>query len=108
MNRITYERDFLLRLRNSPMSALVPEDLPEIFPEGFIPPGFEGVARIESERLTGVKGTVAGDNLPQTNEVNPTEASSGSITPGSEDVARNRPTGGKGTVLSDNLSQQKQ
>ena len=108
MNRITYERDFLLRLRNSPMSALVPEDLPEIFPEGFIPPGFEGVARIESERLTGVKGTAAGVNLPLTNAVNPTEANSDSIPPGFEDVARNRPTGGKGTDSGDNLTQQKQ
>ena len=47
------------------MSALVPDDLPEIFPEGFIPPGFEGVARIESERLTGVNRKVSGDNSSQ-------------------------------------------
>ena len=90
------------------MSASVPENLPEIFPEGFIPPGFEGVARFESERLTGVKGTAASVNSPLTNAVNPTEASSGSIPPGSEDVAGNRPTGGKGTVSGDNLTQQKQ
>ena len=101
---ITYDRDFLLHFRDSPMSASVPDDLPEIFST----PGFEGVARIESERLTGVKGTVAGDHLPQTNEVNPTEANSDSIPPGSEDVARNRPTGGKETDSGDNLTQQKQ
>ena len=62
MNRITDDRDFLLPLRNSPMSALVPDDLPEIFPEGFIPPRFEDVAR---NRPTGGKGTFSGDNLPQ-------------------------------------------
>ena len=90
------------------MSASVPENLPEIFPEGFIPPGFEGVARIESERLTGVKGTVAGDNSPLTNTVNPTEASSGSVPPGIEGIATNAPAGVKETVSGDNSSQQKQ
>ena len=57
------------------MSPSVLNDLPS----GSIPPGFEGTARIESKRPTGVKGTAAGVNLPLTNAVNPTEANSDSF-----------------------------